>query len=173
MLLLSTHSSLLNGRSLFLLLYGGSPPASLASHLAGLLRRMGSLHKSMADSVVCICGQLKKCCVVCSWMRQWGQSSDGCVEASILCRYNRRKGDLFVHSWARVRRVCGVSSLQCCWLAVGMCAIFCYCLFSEMLRDNTCMYVAHVCFYVCCSDSAGVCGDVCGVSGVVKSCGFL
>ena len=28
------------------------------------------------------------------------------VEASILCRYDRRKGDLFVLSWARVRRVC-------------------------------------------------------------------
>ena len=27
-------------------------------------------------------------------------------------------------------------------------------------------------FYVCCSDSAGVCRDVCGVSGVVKGCGF-
>ena len=26
----------------------------------------GSLHKSRADSVVCICGQLKRCCVVCS-----------------------------------------------------------------------------------------------------------
>ena len=43
---------------------------------------------------------------------------------------------------------------------------------SEVLRDNTCVYVAHVCFYVCCSDDAGVCGDVCGVSGVVKGCGF-
>ena len=35
-----------------------------------------------------------------------GKSGDGCVEASILCRYDRRKGDLFVLSWARVRRVC-------------------------------------------------------------------
>ena len=26
----------------------------------------GSLHKSRADSVVGICGQLKRCCVVCS-----------------------------------------------------------------------------------------------------------
>ena len=34
------------------------------------------------------------------------------------------------------------------------------------------MYVAHVCIYVCCSDSAGVCGNVCGVSGVVNGCGF-
>ena len=30
---------------------------------------------------------------------------DGCVSASTLCRYDLRKGDLFVLSWARVRRV--------------------------------------------------------------------
>ena len=66
----------------------------------------GSLHKSRADSVVCICGQLKRCCVVCSYVRQRGKSGDRCVEASILCRYDKRKGDLFVLSWARVRRVC-------------------------------------------------------------------
>ena len=45
--------------------------------------------------------------------------------------------------------------------------------YNEVLRDNICMYVAHICFYVCCSDSAGVCGDVCGVSVVVKGCGSL
>ena len=38
-------------------------------------------------------------------MRRRGQSGDGCVEASILCRYDKRKGDLFVLSWVRVRRV--------------------------------------------------------------------
>ena len=38
LLLLSTHSSLLIGGSPLLLSYGGSPPASPASHLAGLLR---------------------------------------------------------------------------------------------------------------------------------------
>ena len=39
LLLLSTHSSLIIGGSPLLLSYGGSPPASPASHLAGLLRR--------------------------------------------------------------------------------------------------------------------------------------
>ena len=24
-----------------------------------------------------------------------------------------------------------------------------------MLRDNTCVYVTHVCFYVCCGDAVG------------------
>ena len=42
-------------------------------------------------------------CVV--WMLQRGHSGDGCVLASILCKYDLRKGDLFVLSWARVRRV--------------------------------------------------------------------
>ena len=27
-----------------------------------------------------------------------------------------------------------------------------------MTRDNRCMYMANVCFYVCCSDCVGVCG---------------
>ena len=34
-----------------------------------------------------------------------GHSGDGCVWASSLCKYDLRKGDLFVLSWARVRRV--------------------------------------------------------------------
>ena len=34
-----------------------------------------------------------------------GASGDGCVLASTLCKYDLRKGDLFVLSWARVRRV--------------------------------------------------------------------
>ena len=41
----------------------------------------------------------------CVWMLQGGHSSYGCVLASTLCKYDLRKGDLFVLSWARVRRV--------------------------------------------------------------------
>ena len=59
---------------------------------------------------------------------------------STLCKYDLRKGDLFVLSWARVRR---------------------------------CMYMAHVCFYVCCSDCVGACGNVCCVAAVVKNSGFF
>ena len=43
--------------------------------------------------------------VSCVWMLQRGHSGDGCVLASNLCKYDLRKGDLFVLSWARVRRV--------------------------------------------------------------------
>ena len=38
-------------------------------------------------------------------MLQRGHSGDGCVLASTLCKYALRKGNLFVLSWARVRRV--------------------------------------------------------------------
>ena len=37
-----------------------------------------------------------------------------------------------------------------------------------MPRDNRLMYMAHVCFYVCCSDSVEVCGNVCCVAVIVK-----
>ena len=38
-------------------------------------------------------------------MLQGGHSGDGCVLAPTLCKYDLRKGDLSVLSWARVRRV--------------------------------------------------------------------
>ena len=37
-----------------------------------------------------------------------------------------------------------------------------------MHRDNRCMYMAHVCFDVCSSDSVGAYGNVCCVAAVVK-----
>ena len=42
-----------------------------------------------------------------------------------------------------------------------------------MPRDNRCVYMAHVCFYVCCSDCVGVCGNVCCVAAVVKNSFFF
>ena len=38
-------------------------------------------------------------------MLQRGHSGDGCVLASALCKDDMRKDDLYVLSWARVRRV--------------------------------------------------------------------
>ena len=38
-------------------------------------------------------------------MLQRGYSGDGCVMSSTLCKYDLRKRDLFVLSWARVQRV--------------------------------------------------------------------
>ena len=42
-----------------------------------------------------------------------------------------------------------------------------------MPRDNRCMYMAHVCIYVCCRDCVWVCGNVCCVAAVVKDIGIL
>ena len=41
--------------------------------------------------------------MLCVWMLQRGHSGDVCVLASILCKYDLGKGDLFVLSWARVQ----------------------------------------------------------------------
>ena len=46
--------------------------------------------------------QLKRCCIPFVWVLQRGHNGDGCDLASTLCKYDLRKGDLFVLSWARV-----------------------------------------------------------------------
>ena len=42
-----------------------------------------------------------------------------------------------------------------------------------MPRDNIYMYLAHVCFYVCCMDCVGVCEYVCWIAAAVKDSVFL
>ena len=39
--------------------------------------------------------------------------------------------------------------------------------------DVCIQYMAHVCFYVCCSDCVGVCWNVCCVAAVVKNSVFF
>ena len=41
----------------------------------------------------------------CVWVLRRGHSDNRCDLASTLCKYDLRKGDLLVLSWARVRRV--------------------------------------------------------------------
>ena len=41
----------------------------------------------------------------CVLVLQRGHSGDGCVLASTLCTFDLRKGDLFILSWVRVRRM--------------------------------------------------------------------
>ena len=48
---------------------------------------------------------------------------------------------------------------------VKVCALFCY----SLLWPDRCMYMAHVCFYICGSDCVGVCGNVCCVVAIVKN----
>ena len=81
-------------------------------------------------------------------MLQRGNSGDGCDLASTFCKYDLRKGDLF-------------------GLGKGATSE------AGKPRYNRCIYVAHVCFYVCCSDCLGICGNVCCIAAVVKNSGFL
>ena len=49
-----------------------------------------------------------------------------------------------------------------------MCAVFLLPRMARCLETiYTCMYMAHVCFYVCCRDCVGVCGNLCCVAAVV------
>ena len=91
------------------------PPASISLHLASnSITPAGSVHNSRGDSVVRMWEQLMRWCVSCVWVLRRGHSGDACDLASTLCKYDLRKGDLFVLSWARVRLVRREVSLQSC-----------------------------------------------------------
>ena len=58
-------------------------------------------------------------------MLQRGHSSDGCDLVSTLCKYDLRKGDLFVLSWVSVRRVRrGSPSSELLMCGGGVCSIW-------------------------------------------------
>ena len=61
----------------------------------------GSVLTSRGNNV----GAVEEMMCVVVWVLQRGHSGDGCDLASTLCKYDLRKHDLFVLSWARVRRV--------------------------------------------------------------------
>ena len=101
------------------------------------------------------------------WVLQRGHSGPGCDLASTLCKYDMKKGDLFVLSWPRVRRVrrrCLSSELLMCGGGVRSIVL--------LPLVARCMYM-DVCFYVCSSDCVGVCGNVCCVAAVVKNSVFF
>ena len=103
----------------------------------------------------------------CMWVLQRRRhSGDGCDLWSPLCRYYSRKGDLFVLGWAWERRVRkGSISSELLMYGGSVRSIL---LLRRVYIDNRCMYMAHVSFYVCCSDIVGVCGNVCCVAAIVK-----
>ena len=89
----------------------------------------------------------------CVWVLQRGHSGDGCDLASTLCKYDLRKGDLFVLRWERVRRVRrGSLSSELLMCGVGVRSIL---LLPCVARCLETMYMAHVCFYVCCRECVG------------------
>ena len=87
---------------------GGSPMFPLVVHQPAspsIWPAVQSLRRGLyrGDNVVRMWEQLKRRCVSCVWMLQRWHSGDGCILASTLCKYDLRKGDMFVLSWARVR----------------------------------------------------------------------
>ena len=88
-----------------------------------------------------------------------GHSGDGCVLALTLCKYDLRKGDLFVLSWAMVRRVSISSELLVC--GGGVRSILLLPLVARCQETIDVCIWCNVCLYVCCSDCVRVCGNVC------------
>ena len=108
------------------------------------------------------------------WVLQRGNSGDGCDLASTLCKYDLRNGDLFVLSWAMVRRVRRRSiSSELLMCGGGVCSILLLPLVARCIETIDVMCMAHVCFYICCSDCVGIGGNVCCVATVVKNCVFF
>ena len=111
-------------------------------------------------------------CVVCVDVT-WGHSGDGCGLASTLCKYDLRKGDLFVLSWASERRVRRVSLSSELLMCGG-------CVRSILLLPLVarCLETIDVCIwrmFVFMSVVVTVCGSVgiCCVEAVVKNSMFL
>ena len=63
----------------------------------------------------------------CVWMLQRGHSGDGCVLASTLCKYDLRKGDLFVLGKGATSEA-GMYLFRAASVWWRVCAVFCYCL---------------------------------------------
>ena len=98
------------------------------------------------------------------WVLQRGHSGDGYDLTLTLCKYDLRKGDLFFLSWGKgATSEAGSISSELLMCGGGVRSIL---LLPLVAR---CMYIAQVCFYVCCSECVGVCGNVCCVAAVVEN----
>ena len=93
---------------------------------------------------------------------------------STMFKYDLRKEDLFVLSWAMVRRVRqGSLSSELLVCGGGVRSILLLSLVARCLETiDICIWRMFV-FYVCCRDCVGVCGNVCCVAAVVKNSIFL
>ena len=99
-------------------------------------------------------------------MLQWGNSGDGYDLASNLGKYELRKGDLFVLSWARVRRVRrGSIFLELPMCGGGVHSILLLPLVDRSLETID-VYIWRM--FVYSSDCMEVCGNVCCVVAVAE-----
>ena len=103
-----------------------------------------------------------------------GHSGDGCVWRRLCEIYNMRKGDLFVLSWARVRRVRrGSISSELLMCGGGVRNILLLPLVARCLETiDVCIWRMFV-FMSVVVIVWGVCGNVCCVAAVVKDSVFL
>ena len=82
-------------------------------------------------------------------MLQRVHSGDGCDLASTLCKYELGNG-VMSEAGKYLFRATNVWWRCVQYFVIASC--------GQMPRDNRCMYMAHVCFYICCSDCVGICG---------------
>ena len=107
-------------------------------------------------------------------MLQRGHNGDGCELASTLCKYDLRNGDLFALSLPRVTTSeAGKYPFRAANVWWRCAQYFVIASSGSIPRDTRYMYMAHVCFYVCCSDCVGVSGNVDCVVGVVEIVIFI
>ena len=82
-------------------------------------------------------------------MLQRGHSGDGCDLASTLCKYDLRKDDLFVLSWARVQQVRrGSISSELLMCVGGVRSIFLLPLVARCIETME-LYVYGACLFLC------------------------
>ena len=103
-----------------------------------------------------------------------GHSGVGCDLASTLCKYDLRKGDLFVLSWARVRRVRrGSLSSELLMCGGGVRSILLLPLVAICLETiDVCIWHMFV-FMSVVVIVWGVCGNVYYVAAIVKDSVFF
>ena len=108
-------------------------------------------------------------------MLQRAHRDDGCDLASTLCKYDSRKGGLFVLSWARVRRVRReniFSELLMC--GGGVRSILLLPLVARCIEPiDVCIWRMFVFMSVVVTVCGVVCGNVCCVAAVVKDSVFF
>ena len=105
-------------------------------------------------------------------MLQRGYSGDGCVLALALCKYDLRKGYIFILSWARVRRVMqGIIFSELLMCGGGVRSILILPLVARCLETkDVCICRIFVFMSVVVTvNGVGICGNVCCVAAVVEN----
>ena len=117
------------------------PPSGQELHHSSVVCQQIQVRRAYMDAVEQIM------CVVCVDVTE-GNNGDRCIWASTLCKYNLRKRDLYVLSWAMVRRVRrGSLSSELLMCGGGVRSIL---IFSLVARcQGQWMYAYGACLFLC------------------------